>query len=388
MRITRLQLKNFRKFQSLDVTFDSKFNVITGPNEQGKSTLVHALVAGLFYDPLKKPKADVLSHQRWGSAELYSIAIEFEAEGEHYALTKDFQNKYLLLRDSKGNKWKTFPEVTKKMAEVSGLSSPTLYESSACVYQDKVAELHSSKAELAKVLQELVTSEKQDTNVLTLTRALNREIQKMKKGYDRDVSDPGILRAARDQLEEKKTRFLDLETRSHSIVSRQEHILQGKKELAKLLDRKKVLENVLSKSSEAKDLHKELTQVNTEYERVHGSLEQLETLDKKMLEAEELRKKASASDIATFRSEIQKLGELSAILSSHEKDLGRKQVTESYVGAKGKLDVVLLVRPFRLLWGYLDFSCRACFWWDLWPRQYLWYLVGPSDQKNTKSLLM
>lgn len=340
MRISRLQLKNFRKFQSLDIAFDSKFNVITGPNEQGKSTLVHALIAGLFYDPLKKPKADVLAHQRWGSEELYAIALEFEAEGEQYALTKDFQNKYLLLRDSKGNKWKTFPEVTKKMAELSGLSSPTLYESSACIYQDKVAELHSSKAELAKVLQELVTSEKQDTNVLTLTRSLNREIQKMKKGFDRDVSDPGALRVAHDQLEEKKTRFLDLETRSHTIVARQEQISRGKKELAELLNRKKVLENVLSKSSEAKDLQKELSQVNSEYERIHGTLSQLETLEKKMQEAEELRKKASLADIATLRGEIQKLGELTALLTSHEKDLSKKQVTESYVGVKGKLDVV------------------------------------------------
>lgn len=340
MRITRLQLKNFRKFESLDVAFDSKFNVITGPNEQGKSTLVHALIAGLFYDPLKKPKADVLAHQRWGSEELYAIALEFEADGEQYALAKDFQNKYLLLRDSKGNKWKTFPEVTKKMAELSGLSSPTLYESSACIYQDKVAELHSSKAELAKVLQELVTSEKQDTNVLTLTRALNREIQKMKKGFDRDVSDPGALRVAQDQLQEKKLRFLDLETRSHTIVARQEQISRGKKELNELLNRKKVLENVLSKSSEAKDLQRELTQVHSEYERIHGTLSQLETLEKKMQDAEELRKKASVSDIATLRQEIQKLGELTALLASHEKDLSKKQVTESYVGAKGKLDVV------------------------------------------------
>lgn len=343
MRITRLQLKNFRKFASLDLQFDAKFNVISGPNEQGKSTLVHALIAGLFYNPLLKPSKNILEHQRWGSEELYSIVLEFEAQGERYQLAKDFQNKYLLLRDSKGNKWKTFPEVTKKMAEMSGLSSPTLYESSACIYQDKVAELHSSKAELAKVLQELVTSENQDTNVLTLTRALNREIQKMKKGHDRDVEDPGVLRVAMDQLQEKKTRFLDLQSRSHTIVSRQENITRSKKELTELLARKKVLESVLSKSSEAKDLQKELSQVNSEYERIHGTLTQLEALEKKMQEAEEIRKKAAVADIATLRSEIQKLGQLAAILGERKKDIEKKQVSENISESKNKRDLVFFV---------------------------------------------
>jgi uncharacterized protein YhaN len=356
MRIARLQLKNFRKFKNLDLHFDSKFNVVVGPNEQGKSTLVHALIAGLFFDPLKKPKADILAHQAWGSEELYAINLEFEAEGETYALTKDFQNKYLLLRDSKGKKWQTFPEVTKKMEELSGLSSATLYESSACIYQDKVSELHSSKAELAKVLQELVTSEGQDTNVLTLVRTLNREVQKMKKGHDRDIGDPGILRSLMNDLEDRKTRFADLSSRSSTIVARQSQIAKAKKEFSEMYSRKQVLENVLSKSSEAKNLQQELASVISEFDKVQKILVEVELLERKLEETREKQTKTSASDVATLRADIQKLFELNAVLQAHEKDLSKKQVSESYTSSERKLDVVFYaLAGISLLVGVIGF---------------------------------
>ncbi len=349
MRITRLQLKNFRKFKNLDLPFDAGFNVVLGPNEQGKSTLVHALIAGLFYNPLLKPSKNVLEHQSWGSEELYAISLEFDAVGEKYILTKDFQNKYLLLRDAKGKSWKTFPEVSAKMAEISGLSSPTLYESSACIYQDRVAELHSSKAELAKVLQELVTSEGQDVNVLSLVRALNREIQKMKKGFDRDVSDPGILRTVTDQLEQKRTRYTELEIRSNTIVSRQEQIGSAKKTLEELAKRKSVLENVVSKSSEAKELQKELVAINKEYERINGLLKQLEDLEKKSADLREA--KGSSEDLGKMREEVEKLAELNAVLSAVQKDVAKKQAPETYVGGKGNLDIGFFV--FAAAFGIL-----------------------------------
>lgn len=45
--ITRLRLENFRQFESLDLEFGSRFNVIVGPNGSGKSTLLEALSVSL-----------------------------------------------------------------------------------------------------------------------------------------------------------------------------------------------------------------------------------------------------------------------------------------------------------------------------------------------------
>src|SRR5699024_1130024 len=43
MFINQLQLKNYRNYQALDITFDNKVNVIIGENAQGKTNLLEAI---------------------------------------------------------------------------------------------------------------------------------------------------------------------------------------------------------------------------------------------------------------------------------------------------------------------------------------------------------
>jgi recombinational DNA repair ATPase RecF len=41
--VTRLVLKNFRRFKSLELEFDPEMNILVGGNEAGKSTVIQAL---------------------------------------------------------------------------------------------------------------------------------------------------------------------------------------------------------------------------------------------------------------------------------------------------------------------------------------------------------
>lgn len=41
--ITRLKLKNFKRFQSFKVDFDDKLNILVGDNESGKSSIIEAI---------------------------------------------------------------------------------------------------------------------------------------------------------------------------------------------------------------------------------------------------------------------------------------------------------------------------------------------------------
>jgi len=45
MKITELTLRRFRRFRQVSISLDEGINVIKGPNESGKSTLVQALLA-------------------------------------------------------------------------------------------------------------------------------------------------------------------------------------------------------------------------------------------------------------------------------------------------------------------------------------------------------
>lgn len=40
MRVSRLQLQNFRSYETLDMTFDPGVNLIVGDNAQGKTNLL------------------------------------------------------------------------------------------------------------------------------------------------------------------------------------------------------------------------------------------------------------------------------------------------------------------------------------------------------------
>ena len=49
--MTRLRLSHFKQFDHLDIAFTQGINVVTGPNEEGKSTILDALIVALFYNP-------------------------------------------------------------------------------------------------------------------------------------------------------------------------------------------------------------------------------------------------------------------------------------------------------------------------------------------------
>lgn len=330
MRLKKLHLRNFRKFADATFEFAHGLNVVVGPNEQGKSTMVHALVAGLFYDPLKKPSQDVLRHQRWNQDELYAIELIFESDGEEYVLVKDFQNKQLLLRGPKGAAWKTFPEVNKKIITLTGLSTPTLFESSACIYQDRVSELHASKAELARVLQELVATESQDVDVLSLLRALAREVGALKKGWDRTVTDPGLLRKTRDALETAQTQYDALQSRASEVSrfqdQRRETVVLQKQTTARYA----IVSDLLASYSKRQELTRELEVAKKKF----ASLEDLQNTERHLTEKrtkieQELRAFPLLLDPESQKT-IQKISSLSAVLQARKNDTARKTVPDSF----------------------------------------------------------
>ena len=47
MRIEKMQIKNFRKFEELTIEFKPQINIIAGNNAAGKSTILEALAVGI-----------------------------------------------------------------------------------------------------------------------------------------------------------------------------------------------------------------------------------------------------------------------------------------------------------------------------------------------------
>jgi predicted ATP-binding protein involved in virulence len=65
MKISEINLRSFRRFRQASISLDEGINVIKGPNESGKSTLVQAVLAA-FYWKVDATRKEVRDSVTWG----------------------------------------------------------------------------------------------------------------------------------------------------------------------------------------------------------------------------------------------------------------------------------------------------------------------------------
>lgn len=92
MRLTKAKIENFGTLDSpVELVFGAGLNVIHGPNEAGKSTLLEALWTALSWDPTTgASEIESMFPHTGGNPE---ILLEFEHDGETYRLEKRFVPK-------------------------------------------------------------------------------------------------------------------------------------------------------------------------------------------------------------------------------------------------------------------------------------------------------
>ena len=89
MLIHRVTVKNYRVHRHLDIELDRGLNLLGGPNEAGKSTLMEAIHRGLFLRAsfTGQLRDEMLPRAGSGHPE---VTLEIESEGEHWTLHKVF----------------------------------------------------------------------------------------------------------------------------------------------------------------------------------------------------------------------------------------------------------------------------------------------------------
>ncbi|MEK7519750.1 MAG: AAA family ATPase [Patescibacteria group bacterium] len=193
MFITSISLHNFKKFASFSAKFTGDFTVVKGPNEQGKSTLLFALLAGLFYDP-KKSNKDILALKSWQSDRMYDITLEFEHNGEQYALVKNFETKEGSLENlTTKERWMTHGDVAKQLFALGALRSLALFERTACVRHDALAGVAEGKKEISRTLEELMTASGEHVSADKVIATIDNELTALQKGMRGTAKTPGLL---------------------------------------------------------------------------------------------------------------------------------------------------------------------------------------------------
>lgn len=123
MRLNRLRVEQFRQFrQPLELDeLQPGINLICGPNESGKSTLVRAIRAAFFE---RFSSSSVSDLRPWGdSAAAPEVVLDFDWQGQHWILTKRFlQRKRCDLRID-GQSW-SGDDAEEKLADLLGFQYP------------------------------------------------------------------------------------------------------------------------------------------------------------------------------------------------------------------------------------------------------------------------
>lgn len=96
--LKRLQLTNFQKHESLDITFGDGLIALKGLNESGKSSSLRALTYALFgAKALPYPLEDVVTHGKPVSS--LKVALDFVVDGVNYSITRSKSGAELTYAD-------------------------------------------------------------------------------------------------------------------------------------------------------------------------------------------------------------------------------------------------------------------------------------------------
>lgn len=284
MFLKSIAVKNFKKFPEASVVFPGDITIIKGPNEKGKSTLLAAILAGLFYDP-KKSNKDIAALQAWNTEELYTITLSLEHKGEDIVLYKNFETKELLLENkTTGKKMTTTAETASYLYEIGALRSLGLFENTACVRHDALAQMTEGKNEIAQALEELITSAGEHVSVAKVLKKVTDAVGIIQRGMRGQAKTPGLLKGIENDMTvlsaKRDTAIAELK----DIAEKSTYLSEQVATYHRITDEYEIKQRQYQKNAG-------YFKATEELKRLHAQLESIDA-DARVLEDSEKRKKA------------------------------------------------------------------------------------------------
>lgn len=253
MRIDRLDIKGFGKFNNFEVEFDKGFNIVYGVNESGKST-IQAFIKAMFYSlkggrNLKGGIYTPLNKYRpWGGGE-YKGSLRYILEnGQAYIVERNFQNGETKIYDS------LYKDITKNFDQSKdkgplfavkhlGLTE-TCFEKTLYIGQMTTKIDDRDKKEILDNIANISETGSEDISFINASEAI-REALKRYVGTDKTSTRPlDIINTKLNQLKGKK----------QNLLKAKESLFSVEEEIAVLNDKKSRLEELKTVIQFAKDI--------------------------------------------------------------------------------------------------------------------------------------
>ncbi len=282
MYLKSLSVKNFKKFKDFSVDFPSDITIVKGPNEQGKSTILLAILAGLFYDP-KKSNKDIEALKSWNSDDLYEIKMEIENEGNEISLEKNFQKKEMLLvNKTTQEEINTYKEISDYLFEIGALRSLPLFESTACVKHDALSLITQGKREISQALQSILTSSSENVSADKVIKKINGILTDLQKGLKQASKTPGQLKELEEKISELKAKKEKIIQDLQDIAKKSNYLWSLREKYSKLKKEHDAKSRQYENNLKYFEVVDELDKLNEAFKKVDSDIQKIEDIEKKI----------------------------------------------------------------------------------------------------------
>lgn len=203
MRITRLTIRDFRRYREFDVPLAPGLTIIHGPNEAGKTTIQRALELVLT-KKVTTNAAELEALRSWDAPEDARpvISIEFETDDEEGktqigSIEKQFRGAKGTVRLDVDGQTITDPTLADQaLAELTGIPTEAFFRSTASIRHHELADLDRDEAALRDRLQASISGADRGTS--RAKRILERALYDLNT---KGAKNPGRVKVAEEALD-------------------------------------------------------------------------------------------------------------------------------------------------------------------------------------------
>jgi DNA repair exonuclease SbcCD ATPase subunit len=204
VRITRLALRDFRRYRELEIPLSPGLTIVHGPNEAGKTTIQRAIELALTRK-VTSNGADMEALRPWDAGEEARpvVTLEFEIDDDDRGprpgtLEKQFRGAKGTVRLEVDGETITDPTLADQaLAELTGIPSEAFFRSTASVRHQELADLDRDEAALRDRLQASISGADRGTS--RARRSLERAIYDLNT---KGAKNPGRLKVAEEGVEQ------------------------------------------------------------------------------------------------------------------------------------------------------------------------------------------
>lgn len=372
MRICRLKVQNFRIHQLCEVEFDPRLTLVSGPNESGKSTLMHALNCALFL----KSKGASREHKSLRSR-LHvgdpAVELEFEIGSQRFVLNKVFKGTGgVTLLVERGGKSLRDAEAEERLSELlaqvgtGGWDALLVPQGSS---GENPMELVADSEQLLRRLRELggavVTASAQDD---LLSTAIGEVIAATytNTGAPRRNSDLEQATSRRDELRAEHERAAKREGAlqdSAETVEQAEQLIAEKDEVLDELSQE--LEQLEAALAQAREMQSRQMRLEQELTQRQFRLKEVKSAEQQIVELEAAQRQAATelkpmqNELATLKQRIaattEALAEANQFAETAVEELRRKrQDCELATAIRERIEQEMRLGELASQWNALE----------------------------------